>query len=339
MKKMKVKNIFNGFTFVTMIVFLLLTFSLVQAQAPTAQNPKVLKLSLYISPSHFALDPKVGVLTKWIEAVEKETGGRIKFKIYYSQALGKTKDHFDMVRMGVADVVNIVTAYTPAYFPLMTIASLPGSAPGKSLDVVAKALWELHKRGLLDKKFKEVKVLNLDSTMRNVLFLHNKKITSMADFKNLKVETTGEGIKIVSALGATPVPLPITDAYMALQKGMIDALVHNWAAAPAYKTYEVTRYVLEGVDFGCSPLALLMNLDTWNSLPPDIQKSIDNVDERFVGQIVYGSADKKSMIGYELYGEEKGVPEFTKRGVKEFSCLPRNWKKARRRCFHYGMLG
>ncbi|MBI4765432.1 MAG: TRAP transporter substrate-binding protein [Deltaproteobacteria bacterium] len=262
---------------------------------------------------------------KWIEAVEKETNGRITFKIYNSESLGKAKENFNLVRTGVADVTGIVQAYTPGYFPLTEIATLPYPVPGKSFALVAKAMWELHKRGLLDEKYKEVKVLALDPTEENQLFL-KKKIMSMDEFKGLKIRSAGSAwADIIKAIGAIPIPLPITEAYLGLQRGMIDGLFHNWAAAPDYKTYEVVKYVLE-TDLGCAPLALLMNLKTWESLPPDIKKIIDNINERFVGWMTHGSPDK-TVIGYELLSETVAKPLYKSHGVIEYKLPPQELAK------------
>gem|GEM_PF-563518 len=295
---------------------------------PTAQNPRELKFSIFVPPSHFLLNPKTGPIIKWMEAVEQATGGRIKIKLYHSQALGKAKDHFEMARTGVADIAGVVQGYTPGYFPLTSIAQLPYCAPGKSFTVVAKALWELHKKGLLDEKYKEVKVLSLDPTDSYQLFLKNK-IDTLAGFNGMKLRSSGgEWPQIIQALGATPIPLPVTDAYLGLQRGMVDGMFLNWAASPAYKLYEVVKCVME-TGLSCGPLGMIMNLDTWNSLPPDIQKIIDGVNEKFIGWTVHGSPDG-SVVGYELYGESVSKPLFEKNGVQVYQMSPQEAEKFRR---------
>ena len=324
-KRMTVKKVFHGLLFFALTV--LLTCSLVYGENPTAQNPRVLKFSTFVPPSHFLLKPDTGPIAKWMEAVEKATEGRIKFKVYHSQALGKAKDHFDMTRTGVADVAGIVQGYTPGHFWLTSIAQLPYAVPGKSLALVARALWELNKQGLLDEKYKEVKVLSLDPTDTYQLLL-KKKIETLSDLKGLKIRSSGgEWPNIIKALGATPIPLPITDAYLGLQRGMIEGMFHNWAAAPAYKTYEVVQYVLE-TDLSCGPLGLIMNLDTWNSLPPDIQAKIDEVNEKFVGWTIRGAPDG-SVVGYELLGESASKPLYEKHGVKVYRLPPEEMEKMR----------
>jgi len=55
-------------------------------------------------------------LEDWGAAVEKESGGTIKYKVYPAQQLGKAFDHYDMARDGIADVTYINPGYQPGRF-------------------------------------------------------------------------------------------------------------------------------------------------------------------------------------------------------------------------------
>jgi TRAP-type C4-dicarboxylate transport system substrate-binding protein len=322
-RKLSVKK---SLVIITLFTFAaLLTSSFVYAKKSDQQEVRVLKISFFTPITHFLFKEKVGPISVFVDRVEKGTNGRIKFKIYPSQQLGKTKDQFDIARNGIADMSGIVQSYTPGYFPLTTIIQLPFAAPGMSASVLGKAAWEMNKRGLLDEKYKDVKVILLDPTEMNQFFL-KKKINSMDDFKGMKIGCSGGAwMKMISLLGATPVPLGITDEVMAMRRGMVDGFVHNWAAAPAYKTYEVTKYVLE-VNLPPSALGLIMNLDTWNSLPPDIQKVIDDVCEDLVGKLVGGS-EEDNILGYETVGQAHSKPLYIQKGVEAYTLPPAEMAK------------
>jgi TRAP-type C4-dicarboxylate transport system substrate-binding protein len=312
-----IKSLFMAATFVLTIPIF---FAPAQGAEPTAENPLVLKYAMLVPPTHFLLNPEIGPSIWWAREVEKRTGGRVKVKWFPSRQLGKSKDHFDLARTGVADAAGFVHGYTPGFFPLTTIVELPFPAPGMSFDVAAKALWELHKRGLLDKMYKEVKVLTLDPTEQYQLFL-KKKVTKIEDLKGVKLRSFG-GVwpAILKAWGATPVPMPISDAYMGVQRGIIAGLPHNWAAAPSWKTYEVIDYVIE-TNTSCAAIGSVMNLKTWKSMPPDIQKIIDGVNEEMVGFITTGS-EEKGVLGYELYGLKKARPLYIEKGIEVYKLAP-----------------
>src|SRR6266480_4648729 len=66
-----------------------------------------LKLSHWVPASH----PLQKALEDWGAAVEKESGGTIKYKVYPAQQLGKAFDHYDMARDGIADVTYVNPGY------------------------------------------------------------------------------------------------------------------------------------------------------------------------------------------------------------------------------------
>ena len=74
-----------------------------------------LKLSHWVPASH----PLQKALEDWGAAVEKESGGTIKYKVYPAQQLGKAFDHYDMARDGIADVTYVNPGYQPGRFPII----------------------------------------------------------------------------------------------------------------------------------------------------------------------------------------------------------------------------
>src|SRR3989440_12322695 len=80
-----------------------------------------LKLSHWVPASH----PLQKSLEDWGAAVEKESGGTIKYKVYPAQQLGKAFDHYDMARDGIADVTYVNPGYQPGRFPIIGAGELP----------------------------------------------------------------------------------------------------------------------------------------------------------------------------------------------------------------------
>src|SRR5437899_12222610 len=80
-----------------------------------------LKLSHWVPASH----PLQKALEDWGAAVEKQSGGSIKYKVYPAQQLGKALDHYDMARDGIADVTYVNPGYQPCRFPILGAAALP----------------------------------------------------------------------------------------------------------------------------------------------------------------------------------------------------------------------
>src|SRR5438552_11223819 len=88
-----------------------------------------LKISHWVPASHSLQK----ALEDWAAAVEKDSGGTVKSKVFPAQQLGKAFDHYDMARDGIADVTYINPGYQPGRFPVIAAGELPflvGNAHG-----------------------------------------------------------------------------------------------------------------------------------------------------------------------------------------------------------------
>src|SRR5882672_9313752 len=100
-----------------------LALLLVASVTPAFAQEKTfeLKLSHWVPASH----PLQKALEDWGAAVEKESGGTIKSKVFPAQQLGKAFDHYDMARDGIADVTYVNPGYQPGRFPIIGAGELP----------------------------------------------------------------------------------------------------------------------------------------------------------------------------------------------------------------------
>jgi TRAP-type C4-dicarboxylate transport system substrate-binding protein len=93
---------------------------------------------------------------------------------------------------------------------------------------------------------------------------------------------------MVKALGANPQMVPVGDAYLAFEKGVLDGFVSDWPALDAFKWHEVINYYTTvGVNNNC--YWIVMNKKVWNSMPAEVQKQIMSVSGKtgstFIGKV------------------------------------------------------
>lgn len=80
--------------------------------------------------------------------------------------------------------------------------------------------------------------------------------------------------------------MPMGDTYDALAKGVVDGSTAPIASLEGFKWGEVVKYTTE--NFGTantSVFFVVMNKKTWNSLTPEVQKIIEEVNEEWVNRI------------------------------------------------------
>jgi TRAP-type C4-dicarboxylate transport system substrate-binding protein len=99
----------------------------------------------------------------------------------------------------------------------------------------------------------------------------------MEDFKGMQVSAPpGLEAKALQALGATPVMLSLAEMYAALERGLVDGMPTTKELIVSMKLYEVAKYhTMASMCNGIS--TVVMNQNTWNSLPPDVQKVFDEL--------------------------------------------------------------
>jgi len=114
--------------------------------------------------------------------------------------------------------------------------------------------------------------------------LHSKTpVRALEDLKGLKIRATGTTAKIVSALGATPVAMPMSDSYDALSRGVAQGIVCPTESLQGWKLGEVVKYTTQ--DYGAAysvTFFVVMNKARWSSLPAEVQKAIEQVNAEWI---------------------------------------------------------
>jgi TRAP-type C4-dicarboxylate transport system substrate-binding protein len=214
----------------------------------------------------------------WMEKVEKDSGGRIKFEAYPAMQLGGTPVQlYDQARDGVVDIVWTLPGNTAGRFPRIEAFELPFMM--NNAEATSKAYWE-YVQTVAPDEFKETHVIALHVHGPGMFHAANKQIKSAADLKGMKVRgPTRQITKMLASVGATPVGMPLPQIPDALSKGTIDACVIPWEVVPSVKVHELTKFHSE-FPAGTPALytttfVMAMNKAKYDGLAPDLKKVID----------------------------------------------------------------
>jgi TRAP-type C4-dicarboxylate transport system substrate-binding protein len=103
---------------------------------------------------------------------------------------------------------------------------------------------------------------------------------------------------------------------------VVDASMAPQEALQGWKWGEVVKYTIEGWGASYSTgMFVVMNKDKWNSLPPDVQKIIEQVNEEYI--------EKQGKVWDEI--DKSGRDYTTSRGNKVIPLSPEEnlkWEKA-----------
>ena len=241
-----------------------------------AQQAVTLKFHTFMSPQS---NVWLTMHKPWMEKVEKESGGRIKFEAYPAMQLGGTPVQlYDQVKDGVVDVVWTLPGNTAGRFPRIEVFELPFMM--SNAEATSKAYWEYVQTVAVD-EFKDTQVMALHVHGPGVIHTVDKPVKSISDMRGLKLRApTRQVTKLMGVLGATPVGMPLPQIPDALSKGTINGCVIPWEVVPAVKVSELTKFHAEfdpaGGSLYTTTFVMAMNKAKYNSLPPDLKKVIDN---------------------------------------------------------------
>ena len=243
--------------------------------AGLAQQVVTLKFHTFMAPLS---NVWLGMHKPWMEKVEKESAGRIKFEAYPAMQLGGTPVQlYDQARDGVVDIVWTLPGNTAGRFPRIEVFELPFMM--NNAEATSKAYWEYFQTQCPD-EFKETQVLALHVHGPGMFHTANKAIKSAADLKGLKMRgPTRQVTKLLASVGATPVGMPLPQIPDALSKGTIDGCVIPWEVVPSVKVHELTKFHSEfpatSPALYTTTFVMAMNKARYESLAPDLKKVID----------------------------------------------------------------
>lgn len=261
--------------------------------------------------------------TPWIAEVEKQTGGRVKIIPYFAAALSSPMETFDATRTGISDIGEQCIGFLRGRFPC---AEVTNYAPmGKTNKKPGRSYWEIYKKYPEAKEeFGDTKMLWLHSSSGCNLAMAKKPVRTLEDMKGLKIWVPTGAVKLVEATGATVVSFPMPDVYLGLEKGVIDGYFATNDLLIGRRHAEVVKYVTE-TNFSHTMFVVVMNLDTWNSLPPDIQKTMDELSGDYAVDLF-----DRCKVKMQDEARERSIKEF---GV-EFLEMPEEemakWEELRK---------
>jgi TRAP-type transport system periplasmic protein len=252
----------------------ILSFVLVTALPVHSQEIK-LRFSTFSPP----MSGLAGIAEQWCKEVEKRSNGRVKISFHPGGTLVPANQSYEGTVRGITDICLTAQQWTAGRFPLTEGVALPiGVKSATQGTKMINAWW----KKFHPKEYDDVKVL-YHFTSGPSHFMTIKPINSINDLKGMKIRAAGETSKIVKEMGAVPVSIPISDAYEAYQRGVAQGVLLAAETLKAFRWGDVLHGLQWNDGIGSiSTLLVVMNKAKWNSLPPDIQKILEQVSEEWI---------------------------------------------------------
>ncbi len=225
-----------------MVRFFLFVLTLLSMAVPQlSQAQQVGKVAVIYKEGQ----PTVVMWRRIADQVEKETQGRVQLKIYPNGQLGGEKEVAEGMRLGSVQAADSTLATLTAWVPEGALFDLPFVFRDRMHieKVMSGPIGEDYRHKYEAQGFHVLGYIVYGS--RDLV--SRTAIAKPEDIKGHKMRVLQSPlhIKVWQTLGAEPIPIPITEAYSALDTGVVDLMDMTSDGYEALKLYEVAPYLIE----------------------------------------------------------------------------------------------
>lgn len=223
------------------------------------------------------------VIEKLDAVLSEATNGEVTVRGYHGGELGAGPvEQYIRVVQGVADIAWGLPGYTSSQFEKTMIVELPGTLTNE--DAGYAAMWAAYD-GHLAGEFPGTVPVALWTSEPNVFIMRDAVIRTPADLAGLKIRVAGAtAAEVASALGATPVQMPINQVYNALQTGLIDGVITGSSTLNDFKLDEVANSYTFGANLGRLSFYAVMTQGVYDGLSDAAKAALDSPSNQTVSK-------------------------------------------------------
>lgn len=246
------------------------TFFIGRPKALAGDNEITLKVATVAPPG----TPWSKHMSRIKKRVKKATDGRVRIKAYLGGALGDEISTVSRCRKGGIAMWAGTSAALANIIPELAALELPYLFPNlKAADEVL----DKHVLGKVESMLDRAgfKLLFYSENGHRSIGANFGFIKSAADLKGKKMRSQQGDVHLNTwrALGASPQPIPVTEAMTALQTGVVDGFDNTPLFTFAASWYQaITHFTLTRHSY--QPAMAVINKDVWNGLPKDVQEAL-----------------------------------------------------------------
>jgi tripartite ATP-independent transporter DctP family solute receptor len=214
-------------------------------------------------------------LKEAIDAIAADTKGKVVIQLFPNNQLGSDSDMMSQMRSGALELATFPGTVMSTLVPVTSITGVGFAFP--TYDKVWAAMDGAvgkHIRAAIEK----INLVPFESVWDNgfrQITSSTKPIAAPDDLKNFKIRVpvVPLWVAMFKALGASPVSLPLSEAYQALQTKVADGQENPLALIESAKFYEVQKYC-SLTNHAWDGFWFVAGGKIWKTVPADMQQVI-----------------------------------------------------------------
>ena len=255
---------------------------------------------------------------KIAELVSEKTDGEFTINVSYG-GLSKNSDNLDGISIGAFEMAQFCAGYHPDKNRAITVLELPflGVDTLKEEVAVSRAVYA-HPAVAKEMAQWNARMLMTSPMPQYNLVGTGEPRDTLESFEGMRVRATGGLGKAFEAVGAVPTSVTATEAYNAMESGVVDTVAFAQHAHLSYGTINKADWWTANLNPGTVNCPVVVNIDAYDALSDAEREALDgSVDEALD---YYLENYAKLLARWDEILAEKGVKKvmFTPEVLAEF---------------------
>ncbi|MGR3759050.1 C4-dicarboxylate TRAP transporter substrate-binding protein [Roseobacteraceae bacterium NS-SX3] len=242
---------------------------------------------------------------KLAELVAEKTGGEFTMNISYG-GLSKPRENLDGIEIGAFEMAQFCAGYHRDKNPSITVLELPflGVNTLEEEVAVSHAVYA-HPAVQEDLGRWNAKLLMTSPMPQYNIVGTGEPRDELAEFDGMRVRATGGLGQAFEAVGGVPTSVPATEAYNAMESGVVDTVAFAQHAHLSFGTINKADWWTANLNPGTVNCPVVVNTDAYEALSDAEREALDSSVEEAIAHYLdnYG----KLLEKWDSVLEEKGV--------------------------------
>ncbi|MDD9725522.1 C4-dicarboxylate TRAP transporter substrate-binding protein [Roseovarius sp. SK2] len=242
---------------------------------------------------------------KLAELVAEKTNGEFTMNVSYG-GLSKNRENLDGISIGAFEMAQFCAGYHPDKNRVVTVLELPflGVSNLDEEVAVSTAVYN-HPAAAEEMAQWNAKLLMTSPMPQYNLVGTGEPRNELADFEGMRVRATGGLGEAFKAVGAVPTSVTATEAYQAMESGVVDTVSFAQHAHLSFGTINQADWWTANLNPGTVNCPVVVNIDAYEGLSDEHREALDSSVPEALDHYLANYAEL--LKRWDSVLEEKGV--------------------------------
>ena len=239
------------------------------------------------------------------ELLEQKTNGEFTLNISYG-GLSKNRENLDGISIGAFEMAQFCAGYHADKNRVVTVLELPFlGVENLAQEVAVSAAVYAHPAATEEMAQWNAKLLMTSPMPQYNLVGTGEPRTTLSDFEGMRVRATGGLGKAFAAAGSVPTSVTATEAYQAMESGLVDTVAFAQHAHLSFGTINQADWWTANLNPGTVNCPVVVNIDAYESLSDAHREALEGSVQEALDHYVanYGEL----LVKWDSVLAEKGV--------------------------------